>query len=98
MIEVWYNPANNRVRVWTFANGQGWLQWGADIAVTFAPGDRFGAQATASGQVRVYKNGTLLATRDVSGWTYAANGGYVGVWMDGASTTRLDNFGGGTLP
>jgi hypothetical protein len=52
----------------------------------------------ANGQVRVYKNGTLLGTRDVSGWTYAAGSGYVGVWMLNASASRLDDFGGGTLP
>jgi hypothetical protein len=66
--------------------------------VTFAAGDRFGAQALANGQVRVYKNSTLIGTRDVTGWTYAANGGYVGVWMLGANTSVLDDFGGGTMP
>jgi hypothetical protein len=86
------------VQVWTYASGQGWVQRGADLSVAFAPGDRFGAQAMANGQVRVYKNSTLIGTRDVTGWTYTASGGYVGVWMIGASTTRLDNFGGGTLP
>jgi hypothetical protein len=98
LIEVWYSPANNRVQVWTYAAAQGWVQRGADITATFAAGDRFGAQALANGQVRVYKNGVLLATRDASGWTYAASGGYIGVWMVSANTSRLDDFGGGTLP
>jgi hypothetical protein len=98
LIEVWYNPANSRVQVWTYASGQGWVQRGADLAVTFAAGDRFGAQALSNGQVRVYKNGTLLGTRDTTGWTYAANGGYVGLWMVDANTSRLEDFGGGTLP
>jgi hypothetical protein len=98
LIEVWYSPASSRVQVWTYASGQGWVQRGAGLVVTFAAGDRFGAQAMANGQVRVYKNGTLIGTRDVTGWTYTASGGYVGVWMLGASTTRLDDFGGGPLP
>jgi hypothetical protein len=98
LIEVWYSPASNRVQIWTYASGQGWVQRGADLAVTFAAGDRFGAQALSNGQVRVYKNGTLLGTRDVTGWTHTASGGYVGMWMLGANTTRLDDFGGGTLP
>jgi hypothetical protein len=53
--------------VWTYTSSQGWVQRGADIAVTFANGDIFGARATASGQVSVYENGNLLGTRDITG-------------------------------
>ena len=31
MIEVWYDPVNRRVQVWTFVTSQGWVQRGADI-------------------------------------------------------------------
>jgi hypothetical protein len=94
-IEIWYSPAAGRVQVWTYAGGQGWVQRGADIPVTFINGDRFGARATANGLVQVYQNGTLLASRDVSGWPYAASGGYIGVWFDQASSSLFDDFGGG---
>ena len=45
----------------------------------------------------MYKNGVLLGTRDASAWTYVASSGYIGVWMNGANTSRLDDFGGGTI-
>jgi hypothetical protein len=97
LIEVWYDPVNHRVQVWTFVTAQGWVQRGADIPVTLANGDRFGARATAAGIVTVYRNGTLLGSRDVSGWTLNASGGYVGLWLAGASNALLDDFGGGTV-
>ena len=95
VIEVWYQPAFNRVQVWTYSLAQGWVQRGSDVPVTFVDGDRFGARATASGQVEIYRNTQLLGVRDVSAWTYSANGGYIGLWLDNSGSTRLDDFGGG---
>ena len=97
VIEVWYDAAGQRAQVWTYASGQGWVQRGADIPVTLVNGDQFGARATVAGQVQVYRNGVLLATRDVTGWPYYANGGYIGLWHINASNAVLDDFGGGTL-
>ena len=96
VIEVWYSASSSIVQVWTYTYSQGWVQRGADIPVTFANGDQFGARATADGQVKVYRNGTLLATRDVTAWPYYANGGYIGLWFINASNAVLDDFGGGT--
>jgi len=90
--------ANSRVKVVTYAVGQGWVQRGADIPVSFANGDVFSARATADGKVMVYRNGVLLATRDVTAWPYYANSGYIGLWTIGASNTLLDDFGGGGVP
>ncbi len=95
LIEVLYNPVNRAVQVWTFSTAQGWVQRGADISVTFVNGDQFGARAKSNGQVEVYRNGALIGSRDVSGWTFAASGGYIGVWVEGAPNTLLDDFGGG---
>ncbi|MCL4294078.1 MAG: PKD domain-containing protein [Anaerolineae bacterium] len=97
LIEVLYDAAGQRVQVWTYASAQDWVQRGADIPVTFANGDQFGAKATAGGQVEVYKNGTLLATRSVTAWPYYANGGYIGLWFISAGNAVLDDFGGGTV-
>jgi hypothetical protein len=97
MIEVVYEAPANRVQVWTWEWPQGWVQHGADIPVTFVNGDTFGARALANGSVEVYKNGTLLGTRDVTSWSYYAQGGYVGLWFIGANGARLDDFGGGTI-
>ena len=57
LIEVWYDPVNHRVQVWTYSSAQGWVQRGADMPVTLVNGDQFGARATATGQVQVYRNG-----------------------------------------
>ncbi|MEO8612485.1 MAG: hypothetical protein ABI690_31605 [Chloroflexota bacterium] len=98
LIEVWYQPAAGKVQVWTHDPAADWVQYGADIPVTFAAGDQFGARAKADGTVEVYKNGTLLASRDVSGWAYYADGGAIGLWMINASDALLDDFGGGDVP
>ncbi len=95
MVEVWYDPANHRVQVWTYTSSQGWVQYGTDIPVTFVNGDQFGARATADGKVEVYRNGVLLANRDINAWPYAKSGGSIGLWFINAGNMLLDNFGGG---
>lgn len=97
VLEVWYDVSNDRVQVWTFTTAQDWVQHGSDISASFSDGDRFGARATAEGIVEIYKNDTLLATRDVSSWTYANSGGYIGLWFVGAEDMVLDDFGGGSM-
>jgi hypothetical protein len=98
VIDVVYDPGGQRVQVWTYINNsEGWKQRGANIPVTFADGDQFGARARADGQVEVYRNGVLVATRDVTGWPHYANGGYIGLFCIDASNAALDDFGGGTL-
>jgi hypothetical protein len=97
VLEVWYDPVNQRVQVWSYSAAQGWVQRGGNIAVSFVNGDRFGARVSASGQVTVYRNGQALATRDASAWTYASSTGYIGLWTDRASAALLDDFGGGTV-
>ena len=58
-------------------------------------GDRFGARALANGMVTVYRNGSEIGSRSVAGWPYATGGGFIGLWMSGASGAVLDDFGGG---
>ncbi len=96
MLEVTYDPSNKLVKVQAYTPGSGWTQYGANIALSLANGDQFGATAGPDGSVKVYKNGTLIATRSVAGWTYAASGGYIGLWMVSVNNSLLDNFGGGT--
>jgi RHS repeat-associated protein len=91
-----YDPVGHQAGVWTYTSGQGWVQRGASISVTFADGDQLGARATANGEVKVYKNGSLLGTRDVSAWPYYDDGGYIGVWLLNAGDAVMDDFGGGT--
>ncbi|MCC6569789.1 MAG: amidase domain-containing protein, partial [Anaerolineales bacterium] len=97
VLEVWYDALNQRAQVWTYEWHEGWVKYGADIPVTFADGDQFGARSYADGTVEVYKNGTLLATRDITSWLYYDQGGYIGVWFIGAQNAILDDFGGGTI-
>ncbi|HQV92959.1 MAG TPA: amidase domain-containing protein [Anaerolineales bacterium] len=97
VLEVWYDAPNQRAQVWTYEWPAGWIKQGADIPVTFAVGDQFGARALADGTVEVYKNGTLLATRDITSWLYYDQGGYIGLWFSGAQNTRVDDFGGGAI-
>ena len=93
---VLYSPGGQVVQVWTYAAGQGWVQRGANIPSPLTDGDVLGARADPAGSIEVYRNGALLGSRDVSGWTHASAGGYIGLWLAGASNAVLDDFGGGT--
>ena len=95
LLYIMYDHATQVVQVWTYHPSQDWVQRGADIPVTFAAGDQFGARAKADGSVEVYKNGSLLATRSIMAWPFYASGGYIGLWLVNAGAARADNFGGG---
>ncbi len=96
-IAVVYEPASNSVGVWTFTTSSGWQQQGTSINSPYVNGDTFGARALATGQVEVYRNATLLGSRNVTGWAYYAYAGYIGLFHLNASNTVLENFGGGTM-
>lgn len=98
VLEALYDANNDVVQVWTWEWPGDWVQHGADIPVTFNDGDTFGARALADGTVEVYKNGELLASRDVSSWSYYDQGGYIGLWFIGVDEAILDDFGGGNIP
>lgn len=97
VIEVWYDAVGKRVQVWTYAGSQGWVQRGADLPVAFVSGDQFGARALATGQVEVYRNGTLVGARDASAWPFNAGGGHIGLWFISGAGATFDSFGGGTI-
>lgn len=97
VLEVLYDSTNQRVQVWTYEWPQEWIQYGADIPVTFSDGDQFGARARADGTVEVYRNGELLATRDITSWSHYADGGYLGLWIIDGEGAILDDFGGGNV-
>jgi hypothetical protein len=46
--------------------------------------------------VEVYLNGLKLGSCSVIGWPHAGDGGRIGISLEGASSTRLDDFGGGS--
>ena len=96
-LEVGYSPAKKIIQVESYTRAQGYVTYGANIPVTFSSGDQLGVRVTADGKVYVYKNGILLGMRDVSAWTYYANGGYIGLlsWSN-TPNTIYDDFGGGT--
>jgi hypothetical protein len=97
-LEVRWDDVRNGVYCATYTPGQGWQDLpGGPIATTFAAGDRLGARAFGNGVLQVFKNNTLIGTRDFSSWPFAANGGWIGLTLDGAYSSRLDNFGGGTV-
>jgi len=97
VVKVLYDPAAHVVQVWTYSSKQGWVQRGEDIPVTFVDGDQFGARVKANGVVEVYRNGVLIGSSDISGWTYSANGGYIGLWFISAGDAIVDDFGGGMI-
>jgi hypothetical protein len=95
---IWYDAAGRQAQVWSFARSQGWVQYGASMAVTFAAGDQFGARAQANGVVTVYRNGVAVGSANTSSWPYTANGGHLGLWFVNARNGVVDDFGGGNVP
>ena len=95
VIEVQYDVVGKRVEVQTYSSAQGWVQRCVVNSITLVNGDRLGARARSNGLVDVYRNATLLASCNVSSWTYASNGGYIGLWFIGSNGAFVDNFGGG---
>jgi hypothetical protein len=66
-VEVLYDVAGGRIQVWMYdvQVGKGWIQYGKDIPVKFSAGDQFSVQVLVDGTVQIYRNGKLLAKRDV---------------------------------
>jgi len=95
-MEVLYDPTPGAIRIWTYDSVNDWVQRGADLSASFAAGDTLRVVARANGQVEIYKNSTLLGTRDASAWTYSSQGGYIGLWSLNGPNTVFDDFGGGT--
>lgn len=98
LILVAYLPSSNRVEVYTFGGGQGWIQQGISIPVTLQVGDQFGARARADGFVEVYRNGNLLSTVDARSWPLATGTGHIGLWVNNSTNSLFDDFGGGNTP
>lgn len=101
VIEVFYNAKENNVRVTTFRLDT--LQWFEypPIAVTFADGDQFGAQALENGDVLIYKNGLRvgrITLNDTDRIFFNSRGGHIGLWFINARNAFFDNFSGGDVP
>lgn len=98
LIEVLYRPERGEVGVEFCVGTNDWhtLQ---SFDVTFAPGDKLGARATADGDVLLFVNGALLGTVDVREFPYYQEQGRIGVnSAGGAGEATWDDFGGGTAP
>ena len=96
VIRVLFNRSAQLVQVWTYAGAQGWVQRGGDLAAPLSTGDQFGARVDSAGQIWVYRNGQLLGTRSIGTWPHGSMGGFIGLWLANASSSFLDDFGGGS--
>lgn len=94
-LQVEYHLNRQKVEIWTYNLSQDWVQHGTAINASLTVGDQFGVRAGADGRVEVFKNGTLLGARSITGWTDYAAGGSIGLWLREGSASRLDDFGGG---
>ncbi len=93
-IEVRYDDSFPHVSIATFDPAFGWVDRGL-ISVQYQAGDQLGARALSDGTVDVFRNGVKAGTASVTGWAYAAAGGRIGLTLDGAFQSHLDDFGGG---
>lgn len=96
-ISVLYSPANGQVEVWYCDTGTNWHKQGFK-AELFAPGDRLGARAHATGIVEVFHNEQKIAEYDLSSWAGSKLGGYIGISPDMVGMVEsYDDFGGGDI-
>lgn len=96
-IEVRYDDLYRRIQVATYDPSGGWVDRGAAIPVRFRAGDRFGARARANATVQVFRNDVQIGSVSLGNWAYGAAGGWIGMTLEGAFTSRLDDFGGGSM-
>ncbi|MBC8078340.1 MAG: Ig-like domain repeat protein, partial [Chloroflexales bacterium] len=99
-IAVVYDAVAKAVRVSTLRlNNPTWTIY-ANQAATFANGEQLGARALASGEVRIYKNGALIASVTLNAADKAlfnGKGGKIGIWTIAAPSAVMDGFGGGAV-
>lgn len=71
----------------------------AVIPYDLQDGDQLGVRVDENGTVTIYVNSMLLSTLDASGYQYNAQGGRIGLYVEqySSNTTRIDDFGGGTV-
>lgn len=69
VVQVLYDAPEQRIQVWMYAPGKGWVQSGRDISVIFRDGDRFRVVTRPGGVLEIYCNGKLLAKREVGNTT-----------------------------
>jgi hypothetical protein len=100
VIEILYSANLDSVTVWTFRPDT--LKWFMypGIPATFEDGDQFGAQALATGDVVIMKNGmeigrVTLNAADQS--FFNPRGGNIGLWFISARNAFFDDFGGGDI-
>ena len=101
LIVVAYDATIGKVRVSTQrVDGTVATQY-ADTPAVFANGDQLGAQVLANGTVKLYKNGTLLATISLNATDQAffnSRSGKIGLTAaTGSRKAVFDNFGGGNV-
>jgi hypothetical protein len=89
VLEVAYVQGSGMV-VYTFSNNT-WVKRGNTIAASFVAGDVLKVRVPATGIVEIYKNGNLLGTVNIAGWSLLGRSGQVGLWVDAAGLT-LDDF------
>jgi hypothetical protein len=91
---------SGRVQVLAYDDANKETRVGDPIDVRMLSGDRFRARATADGTLTIYRNGTVIGTRDLTSWkdptigrAYYQGGGHFGfVFRLSETTTALDDF------
>jgi len=98
-IAVTYDAKAKVVRVSTYRGGSHHWKVYPGKSVQFRSGDVLTARALASGEVKVYRNGTLLKTVKLGSTDrkfFANKSGKIGITATKASDAFFDSFRGGT--
>jgi hypothetical protein len=100
VIAVVYDAVAKSVRISTFRLGEpNWTIY-ANRSATFSSGDRLLARVYATGELKIYKNGSLLTTITLTNADkqfFNTKGGKISVWGIAAPNAVYDDFGGGNF-
>lgn len=96
-IKLRFIPAASDVEIWVVDSGGSRKVW-VDKNFAAQVGDVVGVRVDGT-VLKVYVNGTLVHTQDISSYEYVTSSGYIGFRYQIASGDMLgiDDFGGGTI-
>jgi glucose/arabinose dehydrogenase len=94
-IEVRYDAEVGLLRVSTYTLATSWVLRGGPWPIAFGAGDQLGARAYPNGAVDVFKNGALIGSCSTGDWPFGTAGGRIGLLFWEATSSRLQDFGGG---
>ncbi|MCW1967556.1 MAG: hypothetical protein KIH69_005480, partial [Anaerolineae bacterium] len=96
-INVLFLPYYQSVVVFSYSRVNGLVEVGSETPLAMNAGDQLGARVKSNGQLEIFKNGVMVATRTITDSDVNNNGGQIGILALPTGAMRFDDFGGGSI-